>query len=201
VLTSQAGSERVNQKRRTRAALLQAARELLGEGLTPSLQEIADRAEISRATTYRYFSDLDLLLQEAALDGIAQQVDQLRLGSPDDAMVDVEERVARTVTRIIDMVLENEALFRVYLRGVIVGEEREPRGARRVRWLSEALGDALPPAIATRVVHAISLLTGIETVIVTRDVLGLDEAATRELTVWTARAILAAAMREQLEKQ
>jgi AcrR family transcriptional regulator len=193
---SQAGSERINQKRRTRAALLQAARALLGEGRNPSFQEIADRAEISRATAYRYYSDLDMLLQEAALDGIAEQVDRLRLSSPDDATVGLDERVARTVTRIIDMVLENEALFRVYLRGVIVGDEREPRGARRIRWLGDALGDALPPAAAERVVHAISLLTGIETVIVTRDVLGLDEAQTRELGVWTARAILTAALRE-----
>lgn len=198
-MTSQAGSERINQKRRTRAALLLAARELLAEGANPSFQEIADRAEISRATAYRYYSDLDVLLQEAALDGIATQIDRLRMTSPDDHKVAVEERIGRTVTRIIDMVLENEALFRVYLRGVIVGDDREPRGARRVRWLNEALGDALPPAAAERVVQAISLLTGIEAVIVTRDVLGLDEKQTRELVVWTARAILSAALREITE--
>ncbi len=200
-MTSQAGSERINQKRRTRAALLLAARELLGEGKTPSFQEIADRADISRATAYRYYSDLDVLLQEAALDGIATRIDRLRVNSPDDATVPIDERVARTVARIIDMVLENEALFRVYLRGVIVGDEREPRGARRVRWIAEALGGALPPPAADRVVQAISLLTGIETVIVTRDVLGLDAAQTRELVVWTARAILSAALRDVLEAE
>ncbi|MGV3490442.1 MAG: TetR/AcrR family transcriptional regulator [Devosia sp.] len=198
-MTSQAGSERTNQKRRTRQALLAAARELLGEGATPSFQDIADRAGISRATAYRYYSDLDVLLQEAALDGIAAQIDRLRISSPDDATVSGEVRVERTVSRIVDMVLENEALFRVYLRGVIVGDEREPRGARRVRWLEEALGDALPRKQAKRVVQAISLLTGIETVIVTRDVLGLDDKATRELVNWTARAILAAALKEATE--
>jgi AcrR family transcriptional regulator len=199
-LTSQAGSERINQKRRTRAALLQAARELLGEGTRPSFQQIADRAEISRATAYRYYSDLELLLQEAALDGIAMQVDRLRASSPDDDQVGPAERIERTVTRIIDMVLENETLFRIYLRGVVAGEDREPRGARRVRWLGEALGDTLPPAAAERVVHAISLLTGIETVVVARDVLGLSAAGTRELVIWTARAILTTALSEPRQR-
>lgn len=40
---------------RTRAALLDAARELLAEGRTPNVGEAAEAAGVSRATAYRYF--------------------------------------------------------------------------------------------------------------------------------------------------
>ncbi len=198
-LTSQVSSERVNQKQRTRAALLKAARELMERQPAPTLQEIADHATISRATAYRYYSDVAVLLQEAALDGIAQQIEQLELFAPADAKLSVEVRVLRNVERIFDFVLENETMFRIFLRGVVAGEDRPDRGARRTRWLAQALGPErvrLPGKMFDRVVYALSLLTGIETVVVTRDVCGLSVKDSRELVQWTARAILTAAFTE-----
>src|SRR5579872_3336731 len=46
---------RVRQKRRTRRAILAAASALIGEGKRPSVEEVADAAEVSRRTAYRYF--------------------------------------------------------------------------------------------------------------------------------------------------
>lgn len=46
---------RRRQKARTHAALIQAARQLLGEGTTPTVEEAGGRAEIARTTAYRYF--------------------------------------------------------------------------------------------------------------------------------------------------
>lgn len=198
-LTSQAGSERVNQKQRTRSALLKAARDLIGRQPAPTLQEIADHAAVSRATAYRYYSDVAVLLQEAALDGIAQQLEQLEPFAPADPRVSAEVRVVRNVERILDFVLENETMFRIFLRGVVAGEDRPSRGARRTRWLAQALGperNRLPGKLFDRVVYALSLLTGIETVVVTRDVCGLSVKDSRELVLWTARAILTAAFTE-----
>jgi AcrR family transcriptional regulator len=45
----------VNQKTRTRAAVLGAAVELLGQGAAPSVPAAAARALVSPATAYRYF--------------------------------------------------------------------------------------------------------------------------------------------------
>src|SRR5918999_5127246 len=53
---------RTNQKARTRAALLDAARELLAEGVNPTVEQAADRAAISRTTAYRYFANRRALL-------------------------------------------------------------------------------------------------------------------------------------------
>jgi hypothetical protein len=48
-------TSRENQRRRTRKDLLQAAARLMKEGRTPSLDEVAETALVSRATAYRYF--------------------------------------------------------------------------------------------------------------------------------------------------
>ena len=53
---------RTNQKARTRAALLDAARALLAEGVSPTVEQAADRAAISRTTAYRYFANQRALL-------------------------------------------------------------------------------------------------------------------------------------------
>ena len=77
---------RVNQKRRTRAAILTAAVELLEQGQSPTVAEVADAALVSRATAYRYFPTQEYLLFEAALEStrsdIDRELDENRL--PDD---------------------------------------------------------------------------------------------------------------------
>ncbi|MDB5527623.1 MAG: TetR family transcriptional regulator [Devosia sp.] len=196
---SQADVGRVQQKQRTRNALLLAAREMLGAGREPTLQEVADHAAISRATAYRYYSSIDTLLQEAVLDGIAVQVEGLQLAQNAQDADGLEERVDVAVAAIVDMVLANEALFRTYLKGVVAGDDRQGRGARRIRWLHDAYGSdttRIPKALVDRLTHALALLTGIETVIVAKDVCGLDDAGTRSLVQWTARAVLTAALRD-----
>src|SRR5262249_15322283 len=59
---------RVNQKRRTRAALVEAAKQLVGEGVTPTVAQAAEAALVSRTTAYRYFPTQDSLLLELAVD-------------------------------------------------------------------------------------------------------------------------------------
>ena len=50
------------QKARTRTALVAATRPLLAEGVTPTVERAAERAEISRTTAYRYFPNQRALL-------------------------------------------------------------------------------------------------------------------------------------------
>lgn len=188
---------RVSQKSRTRKALLRAARELLQRGEKPSVQDVADHASMSRATAYRYYPRIETLLQEAVVDGITEEVDGLQLATVDG--VTLQERIDAVVDNIIAMVLENEALFRTYLKSAAADEEREHSGARRIKWLSDAYGrdrTHFPAKLLDRMTAALSLLTGVETVIVAKDICGLDDAGTRELCRWTARAILSAALAE-----
>src|SRR5690348_7555670 len=48
-------SGRVQQKARTRAALVDAARNLMSAGREPTVEEAAETARVSRTTAYRYF--------------------------------------------------------------------------------------------------------------------------------------------------
>ena len=74
-MISQEGG-RINQKRRTRAAIVAAAAELVRQGKSPTVAEVADAALVSRATAYRYFPSQEYLLAEAALESIRGDVDE-----------------------------------------------------------------------------------------------------------------------------
>src|SRR5467141_692374 len=56
---------RVDQKRRTRDALIAAARQLVATGTTPTIEAAAEAAAISRTTAYRYFPNQRALLVAA----------------------------------------------------------------------------------------------------------------------------------------
>jgi AcrR family transcriptional regulator len=53
---------RVNQKARTRQALVTATRDLLAQGVVPTMEGAAAAASISRTTAYRYFPNVRALL-------------------------------------------------------------------------------------------------------------------------------------------
>lgn len=73
---------RVNQKLRTRTAIVQAAAELSRTGRDVTMPEVAKAALVSEATAYRYFPDLASLLSEA----IAGQ-----LPTPEEALASVAD--------------------------------------------------------------------------------------------------------------
>src|SRR5438105_10170966 len=90
---------RERQRNRTRRAVVTAAAELLQEGSTPTVAEAAERAEVSRATAYRYFPTRELLLAEVAL---------FALGGPllptdeEDGVLPAPEAVGRLVRRVAE---------------------------------------------------------------------------------------------------
>src|SRR5579862_2935992 len=59
------GSGRVNQKARTRAAILRAVQDLARDGAEITMPAVARAALVSEATAYRYFPDLPSLLMES----------------------------------------------------------------------------------------------------------------------------------------
>ena len=56
---------RTEQKRRTRDVLVAAARDLVASGITPTVEQAAAAAVISRPTAYRYFPNQRTLLAAA----------------------------------------------------------------------------------------------------------------------------------------
>src|SRR5436305_13596357 len=64
---------RFRQRRRTRAAIVNATAELLRSGrTTPGVSEIAEAADVSRRTVYQYFPTVDQPLHAATLGLLSQ---------------------------------------------------------------------------------------------------------------------------------
>jgi AcrR family transcriptional regulator len=200
---------RINQKRRTRAAIVAAARHLLQQGQIPSIQRVADAALVSRATAYRYFPTQDLLLFEATLESAAVDIGQrLAAAPPSDDPATRLDTVVQVLQRVT---LDNEVAFRTLLRLSLeapAGDEANCdtaetrlRGGRRLDWIAEAVAprraelDRHPQAFR-RLAAALSLCMGIEAVIVLRDICGLEPDAAVEVSRWAAQALLAAGLSE-----
>lgn len=120
-------SGRARQKQRTRKAILEAAARLLANGgPVPTIDSIADEAMVSRATLYRYFPNLDILLAEVPLDARAQAPAELfadlpNSWPPDSAIASRQagERLERVQRHLHGLVRDQETLFRVFLRGTM----------------------------------------------------------------------------------
>ncbi len=193
--------ERLAQKLRTRAALLRAARDLIAEGQTPTVTEVADAAMVSRATAYRYFPTQEALLVEAPLDEVAPTVASLfGEGAPSDP----EDRAALVQNALYDLARDNEAQYRVFLRGSLTRSldadgSRDPfRGARRAALLAEALeplAGELPAEEIEQLKTALAMLVGVESMVVLRDVLRLEHDDARESGECAVRQLVRAARR------
>jgi AcrR family transcriptional regulator len=194
--------ERLDQKLRTRAALLRAARDLIALGQTPSIADTADAAKVSRATAYRYFTRQDELLAEVPLDEAAPTITSL---FSEDAPTDPEDRVALVQNALYDLSRDHETEFRLFLRTSVTRALRDAegtsdpfRGARRTALLAEALAPLageLTPAEIERLKTALAMLVGTEPMIVLRDVLRLDHDQARESGEWAVRQLVRAARR------
>src|SRR5215510_1392048 len=63
------------QKRRMKVLLLRTAADLVAQGRAPSVAEVADAADVSRRTAYRYFPTQEQLLAEVSLEHLRPQVE------------------------------------------------------------------------------------------------------------------------------
>lgn len=188
---------RDRQRARTRKDLLRAAARLMGEGRTPTLEEVAEVAMVSRATAYRYFPGMDALLVEAALDLATPEVDAV-LGP--DAPSDLVARLDRVDAAFDAMMRSNEAPLRTMLVHALQHQLRAPnvpvRQNRRTPMIEAAIaphrGD-LPFGVADRLAQALALVIGTESMLVLNDVLGLDVEEATAVRRWAIRALVARA--------
>ena len=116
-----------NQSRRTRKDLLQAAMQLLKQGRKPSLEEVAEKALVSRATAYRYFPSVEALLREAPLDVAAPNPEEIFDGkSPDDPV----SRLERAEAAMYKMLVDNEVPLRMMLAHSLEQRAKNSDGSR-----------------------------------------------------------------------
>jgi len=192
-----------NQELRTRKDLLLAAGRLVKQGRKPNMDEVAAEALVSRATAYRHFPNIEALLAEAPVDEAVGDPAAAFLADPSG---DIEERIDAAEATMHKVVFANEAQLRVMLAHSI-GRDRDAvmpvRQNRRGPLIDAALAPArsrLRDADYRRLCAALALIFGTESMIVFRDVLGLDEKAAREVKSWAVRTLVRGALLESDQK-
>jgi AcrR family transcriptional regulator len=191
---------RPNQKTRTRKDLLQAASRLMKQGRTPTLEEVAEEALVSRATAYRYFPTVDALLVEAAVDVAVPEPQEV---FRNEASRDPVARLQRVEMALNDMIIANEPLLRAMLAHTIQqGIQADENGKlprrqnRRTPLIEAALAparDQFKPGTLKVLTRALALIMGTEATIVVKDVLQLDDAEAQKMKRWAIRALVDAA--------
>ena len=184
------------QRRRTRAAILDAATRLVRDGATVSVDEVAAAADVSRRTVYMHFASLDQLLLDAAVGALSQAVVDAAIA---DAVGegDAATRVDALVRAVVRSAPQTLGPGRAII--ALTGDSPTPtpaRGVRRVRWIEQALEplrDTLDDARWNRLVSGLSVLIGWEAMVVLRDVRGLDEDSEEQTLRWAAAALVRAA--------
>src|SRR5262245_14045939 len=133
-------TSRVNQKRRTCNAILQAAIQLVRTNRTVTMPEVAELALVSEATAYRYFPDLHTLLQKAMAEQQPGPEEALAaLGDRTDPVA----RVATATEYLLRHVLSYEKAVRATVAAT-VGDPAEAAATRRgLRF--EMIDQALAP--------------------------------------------------------
>jgi hypothetical protein len=190
---------RIDQKRRTRDALIAAARDAVAAGATPTVEAAAEAASISRTTAYRYFPNQRALLVAAHPEAGAASL------LPDDAPDDVTARLDIVIDAFIRSTLENEAQQRTMLRLSLEADpaqraELPLRQGRAIKWIEEALAPlrtTMPDADLHRHALAIRSANGIEALVWLTDVAGLSRDDAAELMQWSARALLRSALADK----
>ena len=167
---------RTNQKNRTRAALLDAARSLMSEGKDVTLARVAERAKTSRATVYRYFSDPGVMAADATLDIEVMPTSELLEG-----IEEVRPRVHAVARYYLDFSRNHEAFFRQFLaKSLSASIEKgnvKMRGARRVAAFDEALEPVrskMKPNDYCDLAKRLSMTSGMEQFIILEDILRVD---------------------------
>lgn len=186
---------RTAQKARTYNALVAAAKALIAQGHTPTVEDAAAEASISRTTAYRYFPNQRELLVAAYPSIVAESL------LPDDAPTDPAERLEIVVDEYLRITTENEAALRAALVLSVDKPESERelhlRRGRVMGWVEDALAPLqgrLTTEEISRLARAIRAAAGIESMIWLCDVAGLDRAEAVKLMKWSANALLRAAI-------
>jgi AcrR family transcriptional regulator len=191
---------RKQQKLRTRNALIEAAHRLVGEGKSPTVEDAAEAANISRTTAYRYFKNQAELLALAHPEIVKTSL------LPADAPPTAEERLEIVVREITRIVAERETQYRTMLRLSL--DPATPRDSlvlrqgRAIGWIEDALAplrSQLSHAELRRLVLAIRSAAGIEAFVWLVDVGGLSRQDAVKTLRWSARTLLRGALAEHTQ--
>lgn len=174
------------------------------------MPEAADRALVSVATAYRYFSTAEDLWWEASNsafgeEGALSQADQQVAAAGDDPQARVEALVRCVGFEMLDDQLPyrriaKSALEQWFRQADEPPSQRVPirqgRRNKQIRAAIAPLDGKLASRDIDRIAHALGLVVGSEAMISLTDAVGLDTPAAKETLLDAARWLLAGALAE-----
>jgi len=182
---------------RTRKLLLDSAMELFDGGAFPSITELAQHAQVSRATAYRYFPTQSDLITAV----VAESLGPILEWQPKDDSA--EARILQLLSFAYPQMEQHEGALRAALQLSLQqwalarsntdkpGEKLVRGNRKRLLQLAvEPLQGKLPPDSLQRVIYAFSLIYGSEVFLVLKDIWGLELEGIQDVTQWMAKAIL-----------
>lgn len=179
---------RIKQKLETRSKILKSAKQLVKQGTEFTLEDVATKAGFSRATIYRYYSNVEILSYEVGID--------LGTKSPEEIMEEFNDSSLKNTILGIqnyynDHAINHENAFRNFLSASLTSASEKKRGARRNMTLQLALKQTkIPKKEINKLVNILAILMGIEPLIVSKDVSGLNNREFKELLRWGMELIL-----------
>jgi AcrR family transcriptional regulator len=187
---------RTHQKQRTRQALVAAAREMVAQGVTPTVDSAATKASISRTTAYRYFPNQRTLLLSAHPEIEARSL--LPKNPPEDPEARLDVVIQTFLRLIVDTERQQRTMLRLSLEpDPTLRGELPLRQGRAIGWITEALaplGDRMSAAKLRRLAVAIRSTAGIEALVWLTDIAGLSRQEAVHVMRQSARALLRTAL-------
>ncbi len=176
---------------------------LMQGGHVPSVSDVAEAAEVSRATAYRYFPSQAAIIQAAVNEALGPILDWK------SETADADERLSELIGFAYPRMNSHEATHRAALRlaleqwarrqaGTLGDEARVVRGNRKMLLSAavEPLGEKISSPTFDKLTQSLSLLFGVEALIVLKDIWGLDAKKAQKVATWAAHALVRAAMAE-----
>ena len=195
-MRAQAG--RVNQKQRTRTAIVDATRELIKDGAAVTMPAIARAALVSEATAYRYFPDLASLLREAEAGAWPPPAEAL---APVDHSADPVERIGYATRYLLAGVLARQGAVRAMISAAIIRpESADMRPGHRFGLIDHALAPLAAtlgrrdPVALEQLKRELAIVVSAEALFVLTDLRGLSPEEAIASAVHAAETITAAAV-------
>ena len=194
-MTTENDTGRINQKKRTRMAIVGACRELIRSGATVTMPDVARLALVSEATAYRYFPDLVSLVNEA-FAGLWPSPAQALAPVADSG--DPVERVAFACEFLLRGVLASQTAVRAMIAATITRPEQAAiRPGIRFGLIDEALAplnDTLDPVRLTQLKQDLAAIVSAEAFFSLTDLARLTPDEAIASLVRTAAAVTAATL-------
>ncbi len=192
---------RTNQKARTRAAIVEATRDLVRSGAEITMPSVAQAALVSEATAYRYFPDLVSLLQEADSGIWPSPAEALQPVSHTD---DPVERIGYATEVLLRGVLAYQSAIRAMISGSITKPDvAAGRPGHRFGLIDQALAPfaaslaQADPGALEQLRRDLAVVMSAEALFILTDLYGLSPDDAVASAVQTARTLTAAAVQAQ----